>query len=176
MNAEERDYAESGLDLQYAFLDMARRVPRGDRPRHVRWSDRRVFTVDVMDVPPEGMVRGEFLSAKGDVMQGFDLQLNGWIQLADGSRVEHLRSWNDPALEPVVEYEYACSDGRLWVTNVFLRPDGQGGQVAEKWTGNAGFYVEEIGPLERVYRCSHGLLPSPDFEALVFRVTVRPKG
>jgi hypothetical protein len=51
-----------------------------------------------------------------------------------------------------------------------------GGQVVEeKWTENAGMWVEQVTPYERVYHCSHGMANPPDFESLVFRVSINNK-
>ena len=48
-----------------------------------------------------------------------------------------------------------------------------GGQVVEeKWTENAGMWVEQISPNERIYHCSDGMAHPPDFESLVFKITI----
>ena len=48
-----------------------------------------------------------------------------------------------------------------------------GQQVEEKWTENAGMWIEEISPTERIYHCSHGMAHPPDFESLVFKITIK---
>jgi hypothetical protein len=48
----------------------------------------------------------------------------------------------------------------------------RGQVVDEKWTGNSGMWVEEVSSNERIYHCSHGMAPKPDFDSLVFKVTI----
>ncbi|MDB6033141.1 MAG: hypothetical protein JWM16_3479, partial [Verrucomicrobiales bacterium] len=114
-----KDYAQSGLDLQYAMIDHARRFPdTKSRPDYILWGGLKITTGDCIAVPRSGIVQGELISCHGDVEQGFDIDVKGWIQLQDGTRVKRLRTWNDPRLEPKVEYPYFSEDGSLWVWNV----------------------------------------------------------
>ena len=53
------------------------------------------------------------ISSKGDVEQGFDIDIDGWLQLKGGERVERLRTWNDPRYAPVVEYPFWSKNGSL---------------------------------------------------------------
>jgi hypothetical protein len=170
-----KDYAASGLTIQYAMLDHVQTFPDKDtRPDHILWGGRRIQTGDKITVPPRGIVRGEFSAVKGDVEQGFDLKVTGVLVLPDGRRVELLRTWYDPRYEPVVEYPFESQDGLLRVWNVY-RVSYPGGQVVEeRWTGNAGFWVEQTSDDRRVYHCSPGTLSPPDFEALVFQITIEP--
>jgi hypothetical protein len=170
-----RDYADSGLTIQYAMLDHFRRFPdKSQRPDHVVWGGRKVKTGDSLAVPAHGVVRAEFLSSKSDLEQGFDLKLDGWLRLEKGERVSLLRTWNDPRYESFVEYPFQSNDGRLWVWNVYRARYPGGQAVEEKWTENAGMWVEEISPTEHIYHCSHGMAYPPDFESLVFRITISP--
>ncbi|MDB6035556.1 MAG: hypothetical protein JWM16_5894, partial [Verrucomicrobiales bacterium] len=41
-----------------------------------------------------------------------------------------------------------------------------------KWTGNAGFWIEQLSKNVRVYHARHGAANPPDFESCVFRVSV----
>ncbi len=168
-----RDYADSGLTIQYAMLDHIKRFPdKSLRPDYILWDGLRIKTADALTVPPQGRVRGEFLSSKGDVEQGFDLKIEGWFRLENGERVSLLRTWNDSRYELFVEYPFQSKDGRLWVWNVY-KMRYEGGQVVEeKWTENAGMWVQEVSPTERIYHCSHGMAHSPDFESLVFKITI----
>lgn len=169
-----RDYADSGLTIQYAMLDHFKRFPdRIQRPDYVLWGGLQVKTGDFLAVPAQGIVRGEFLSSKGDVEQGFDLKLDGCIRLANGEEVSLLRTWNDPRYDPVVEYPFHSKDGRLWVWNVYKARYSGGQIVEEKWTENAGLWVEKVSELERIYHCSQGFVYPPDFESLVFKITIR---
>lgn len=131
-------------------------------------------TVDVLPVPPDGVVRGEFLRVAGDPEQAFDIKVDGWIQLENGERVSVLRTWNDSLYESDVEYPFHSKDGFLRVWNVYKMRYPGGQVVEERWTENAGMWVEEASPSERIYHCSHGMANPPDFESLVFKISIRP--
>ncbi len=168
-----RDYADSGLTIQSAMVDHFKRFPdKSRRPDHIIWNGRKIKTADSVVVPPDGFVRAEFLSSKTETEQGFDIKLNGWLRLATDEKVSLLRTWNDPRYESVVEYPYHSSDGRLWVWNVYKARYPGGQTVEEKWTENAGMWVEELSSAERIYHCSHGMISAPDFDSLIFKITV----
>jgi hypothetical protein len=174
MLAAMRDYSESNLTIREAMLDHVKRYPnKAERPDCVLWAGHRIKTSDVFHVPQNGIVRGEFLSAKGEVEQGFDIQLDdGWVELKNGERISHLRTWKDEQLPSVVEYPFFSRDGLMWVWNVY-RMKYPGGQIVEeKWTENAGFWVEHMSENERIYHCSHGTATPADFESLVFKVQI----
>lgn len=172
--AEAKDYADSGLSIRTAFLDQGKRSVAARRLDYILWAGLRVKTGDSFDVPKDGVVRGEFLSCKPDIEQGFDVKVDGWLKLADGSKISTLRTWNDPRLGSAVEYPFHSRDQKLWVWNVYKMRYPGGQVVEEKWTENAGFWVEGISERERIYHCSHGAASPPDFEALVFRITIQP--
>jgi hypothetical protein len=170
----QHDYAGTGLTIQYAMLDQAKRFPdKNTRPKFLLWGGLRINTAGSISVPREGVVRGEFLSRKTDVEQGFDIKVEGWIQLAGGERVSLLRTWNDPRYVPTVAYPFYAKDGLLWVWNVYKMKYGGGQIVEEKWTGNAGFWVEKINEMERIYHCSPGMADPPNFDSLIFKIIVR---
>lgn len=176
MNAEiQRDYARSGLTIQAAFVDQFKRFPdKRQRPRWILWDGLRIVTADAIEVPNKGIVRAEFLSRTDEVEQGFDIKVDGWLQLARGERVSLLRTWNDSSFENSVEYPFLAKDGRLRVWNVYKMRYPAGQVIEEKWTENAGMWVEALSPTERIYHCSHGMAHRPDFESLVFKITVNP--
>ena len=176
-DATVRDYADSGLTIQYAMNDHAERFPDSKtRPKFLLWNGLRVWTSDSISIPREGVVRAEFLSADRSVRQGFDLKSHdGWFELAGGQRVSLLRTWKDSRHEDAVEYRFQSRDGLLWVWNVYEMTYPNGETVEEKWTENAGFWVESVSDCERIYHCSHGMAKPPDFDALVFKVSVTPK-
>jgi hypothetical protein len=172
---DDKDYAESGLTIREALLDQVKRFPdKARRPEGILWAGLAVNTGDALPVPTEASVRGEFLSSKGDVEQGFDLKLDGWLRLEKGEKVSLLRTWNDSRYEPLVEYPFHSNDGRMWVWNVYKRRFPNGRTVEEKWTENAGLWVERVSETERIYHCSHGFVYPPDFESLVFKITLNP--
>ncbi|MGZ5428537.1 MAG: hypothetical protein ACXWFS_05965 [Thermoanaerobaculia bacterium] len=166
------DFASSGLTIQYAILDQAKRSPKNERPEYILWAGLRIRTADSFSVAEDGVVRGEFLSSRGDIEQAFDLKVDGWLRLRDGQKVSLLRTWNGSRHEPVVEYPFHSRDRRLRVWNAYKMKYPSGQVVEEKWTGNAGFWIENISERERVYHCSHGAASPPDFEALVFKITI----
>jgi hypothetical protein len=170
------DYAESGLTVQQAMVAHALQHPNKERrPVTIRWGDRIVRTSDRICVPREGIVRVEFLSPTRAIRQGVDLELNGWIELSVKEHVSILRTWQDDRFEDVVEYPYLSQDGLMWTWNVYemVYPGGQ--KVVEKWTENACFWVEDHGDIERVYHCSNGMATPPDYNSLIYKVTIKPR-
>jgi hypothetical protein len=166
------DYSKSGKSIQYAMLEHAKRFPDiSTRPSWIRWGHLLVKTGDSISVPERGTWRGEFLRLSPELEQGFDVQVAGWTQLPSGKRVDLLRTWGDERLASVVEYPYYSKDCLLWVWNVYKRRRGAA-EVEERWTGNAGFWVEEISDVERVYHCSHATADPPEFEGFVFKLTI----
>jgi hypothetical protein len=171
MIEDTKDYGGHGLTIQNAMLDQYRRFPnKNNKPEYLLWQGLRIKTADSLTVPTCGTVRGEFLSSKGPTEQGFDMDADGGFQLQNGEWIHPLRTWNDPNLQPCVEYPFRSEDRLLWVWNVYKVKYRGGQTVEEKWTGNAGFWVEEIDSTERIYHCSHGSAKPPDFESLVFRI------
>jgi hypothetical protein len=174
VDTQERDYASSGLTIREAMLDVGGRQAwsqRERKPLSVLWAGRRIQTADRLSVPTTGRVRLEFLRRRTDVRQGCDLKMAGGCRLADGTLVPVLRTWFDPDLPDVEAYDYLARDGVLFTWNVYEVRRGSD-VVAEKWTENAGFWVEPLAPLDRVYHCSPGMVWPPDFDGLVYRLTV----
>src|SRR5262245_10171317 len=165
-----KNYEESGLDIQHAMLDQAKHSKV--IPPTIMWGDKLVKTADVLIVPPTGIVRGEFIRSDDKIEQGFDLRIDGYFLLPNAERVPLLRTWYDPQLHCVVEYPYESRDGRIHVWNIYKMTYPGGQVVEEKWTGNAGCWVEEQGPREKIYHCSHGSANPPDFESFVFKISV----
>lgn len=169
----ERDYASSGLTIRSALVDHFKRFPdRKRRPRHIIWDGKRIITSDLFAVPKKGIIQCEILSAKGNIEQGFDLKVDGGIRLPSGQEVTRLRTWDDLALESFVEYPFESNNGELWVNNVYKMKYPGGQIVEEKWTENAGMWVEKVSQNQRIYHCSHGMATPPDFESLVFRIAI----
>uniref|UniRef100_UPI00301D582E hypothetical protein n=1 Tax=Paludisphaera sp. TaxID=2017432 RepID=UPI00301D582E len=158
------------------MVDQAKRhTKRQSRKLSILWGGRHIQTSDLFEVPSEGIVRAEFLAATPDVPQGFDMKLDGWFQLAKGEQVPVLRTWKDDRYEDRVEYPFHSRDCRIFVWNVYEMIYPSGKRIEEKWTGNAGFWVETHGESERIYHCSHGMNNPPDFDSLVFKVSVEPR-
>jgi hypothetical protein len=164
MSANDIDYANTGLTLREAMVAHAKRYPdKKNRPDTILWGKFRVKTFDWVPVPYEGTVRLEFLSYSQIVRQGVDVHVDGWLQLARGEQVPHLRTWLDNRFEDVVEYPFFSKDGFLRTWNVYEMTYPNGQKIEEKWTGNAGFWVEVNSNNDRIYHCSHGMASPPDF-------------
>ena len=120
------------------------------RPPSILWGDYRVQTSDVIEVPPKGIVEAKLITATTVHRQGFDMKVDGWFQLSDGQKVPLLRTWNDDRFEDLVEYPFYSKDALLYVWNVYETYRGPE-KVVEKWTGNAGFWVERVSARVNVY-------------------------
>jgi hypothetical protein len=172
MHTKRHDYGGSGLTIREAMLDHANRHPdKRKRPEDILWHGLHLKTSDVFTVPEKGVVLAEFLSSRGDIEQGFDIKVDGWLALAEGEHVPLLRTWRDARFADVIEYPFFSRDGRLWVWNVYKMKRGAE-DIEEKWTENAGFWIEHVSEKERIYHCSHGMANPPDFDSLVFRIRV----
>jgi hypothetical protein len=168
------DYSLDGCSICSALVQDHINETRNERGHWIRWGDRWVRGGDWIAVPKHGIVRAEFLSWKGSSEQGVDLDVDTWILLAGGEKVPLLRTPRDDRYEDIVEYEYKSTSGylRTWNYYEYLRPDGN--SYLEKWTGNAGLWAERLSEHDRIYHCSAGGCDPPDFDHLVYRVTVRP--
>ena len=170
-----KDYGADGIDIQTAMIRHVKAHPdRTRRPMYILWNGQAVWTSYNLAVPEEGRFRLEFLSEPTQPAQGVDVKAEGGrIALAGGESVQTLRTWHDVRYEEAVEYLYKSRAGLLSIWNVYHRhwPDGR--VTEEKWTGNAGFLVEQVGHDRWVFRCSDGPAESPDFGRLTFRVSVK---
>lgn len=174
MSTDNIDYATTGMDIQSALVDRMSRYPdKNTRPDHILWGGLEVTTLQWLTVPKTGRITITLLDWKGDVEQAVDAKAEkGHLFLENGEKVELLRTWCDPRYEPVVSYPYTTKTGRLYVCNAFKRQWQNGRTVEDRWTGNAGFWVEKLSELDRIYHCSHGMTPRPDFTLLTFRATI----
>jgi hypothetical protein len=162
------DYGSSGFTLAQAFLDQAKRFSKNKRPDHVLWNGKHIKTADVWVIPRSFVIRGFFIS-KPDKNQGFDIDVDdGGLILQDGEELQTLRTWYDPKYESKIKYQGSSLAERLWIWNVYRTS----AKIEEKWSGNAGFWVEKATELDRTYHCSPGTEDRPDFESLVFRIVV----
>lgn len=168
-----RNYESTGLDIQAAMVDLATKHPdKSTRPRFIRWGEHLVTTIYDWRVPTSGTISIEFIEASSDVRQGFDVKVDNGRIFVQQNKVSHLRTWHDAELPDIVAYDYETSDGVMKCWNVYERswPDGQ--TTEEKWTGNSGFFVEEVNETEKVFHCSHGAVSNPNFNCLVVRVRI----
>ena len=171
-----KDYANSGMDIQSAMVDMVKTHPdKGRRPDHILWDGRKVRTMHWVQVPNEFQLTLEFLS-EPNIDQAADIKVeDGYLTLAAGEHVSLLRTWHDPNYESKVQYTGHSRTGRILVYNV-SRLARAGRMSEEKWTGNAGMLVEQTGPREWLYRCSSAVSSPPDFGDIVFRVIINETG
>lgn len=167
------DYEHSGLNIKRAMLDHIRKFPeKSQRPAHIIWGGREIKVVDWIEVPTNGTVRFEFISGQDGIEQGFDAKLEGWFELEQKEKIPVLRTWKDDRYEDVVEYPFFSRDNRMGIWNVYKEHLPNGQIREDKWSGNAGCWIEKITEYERIYHCSPGMLDPPDFESLVFKVTI----
>ncbi len=170
------DFASSGLDVQAAMVRAVKSYGKKiDGSCGILWNGRVVLGGDRIPCGKRGLVRLELLHFSEDVEQGVDLKVDGYFELLHGEKVPLLRTWADARYEDVVEYPYFSKSGLIHVWNVFKRRFPNGQTLEDRWTGNAGFWIEELSPTDRIYHCSHGMADAPDFEALRFRVSVFPQ-
>lgn len=167
------DYAEKGWSIQRALVDAFSKKADKRAPTTIEWAGKLISNADVIVVPKKGRVRLEIIGHQPDLRQGIDIEMNGGVVLLDGTIQPSLRTWCDPEFEEILEYEYVSQDGLLRTWNVYEMRWPHGPTTIEKWTGNAGMWVETIGPMDRVYHCSPGMAEEPNFSALKYRLTVR---
>lgn len=170
------DYSTTGLTIQEAMVVDYKKYPSKNKlPRSIRWGTHRIQTADAWNVLKEGRIRLEFLSCSRHVRQGVDIKLDGGIWLSDGTCIPVLRTWIDPKFEDVVEYSYYAKDSEMRIWNVYKMNYPAGQVIEEGMTRNAGFWIEIVSPSVRIYHCSHGLCFPPDFESMVFKLSISPK-
>lgn len=169
-----KDFGADGIDIQTAMIRHVQAQPdRATRSKHIEWNGKAVWTSFDVVVSEEGRFRLEFLSEPRDPSQGVDVKVeHGSIALPGGEAVRILRTWHEPGHEKTVEYPYKATARMLKVWNVYRRPWPDGRITEEKWTGNAGFLVQQEAAGCWVFRCSSGPAPSPDFDQLVFRLSI----
>ena len=154
------------------MMDMANRYPdKAHRPDHILWNGLKVKTADRWLVPIRGTIQIAILSKSADIEQGVDVKFeDGALQLSGGENISLLRTWADSRYEDTVSYPYFSQSGRICVWNVY-KLNFPNGRIREaKWTGNAGFWVDEPSSGHRIYHCSHGMAVKPDFDLFTFRI------
>ena len=171
--AEMEDFEPTARSIHAAMLSHGKSQATKGKALAIRWGDRVVRTADRFEVTSNGKIKIEFLRRAYEFRQGLDIKVSDGIVLADGTRVPVLRTWNDPEYEDVLEYEFASPDNTMAIWNVYEETNPAGTKFPAKWSGNAGFWVDVAGN-QRTYHCSAGPCSPPDFEALVFRVTLIP--
>jgi len=105
---------------------------------------------------------------------GVDLGVEGRFVNKVGDELRSpLRTWWEPDLSGVVEYEYEARDGRLRITTAQRFPH-RGQWFVDQWTGESGMWVEVLtrDGVNRRYHCNHRDTSPRTFEDLVFDVTV----
>ena len=172
------DYSKSGLSIQAAMVDFAKKHPdKKSRPKFIQWGDYQIRTWDTFTLPSEGKIRAVFKKTSDLYVQGFDLSFEeGCLLLEKDEEIPLLRTWYDAAYEDDVEYEFKSTDGKLlWFWNVTKRKWPNGSVTEEKLTGNAGFWIEHISDLHRIYHCSSAEATPPNFDSLVVEVQIMPE-
>lgn len=169
---EMKDYSEAGMSVQSAMLDLAKQIPDPSRrPKYINWDDKKVFTGCFIDIPEKFQLQLAFISTPDD-NQAVDLKIpKGYLLLTNGKKVQLLRTWNSPKYESIVEYQGISKDGKLFLYNVYK--EVRNNRVfEEKWTNNAGFWYENVTKGKYRFHCSPGYFQKPDFESLIFELTI----
>lgn len=169
-----KDYSKTGVTIQRAMIDFANRHPdKKRRPDHIIWNGLKIKTSDMITLPVHCNLQLEFLSSAETPNQGFDIKVyDGWIELKDRKKVELLRTWNDPVYEPIVTYKIYAAKRKIGVWNSYRMKYPGGRIVEERWTENAGFWVEKLSESCRVYHCSPGWCHPPDFEQMIVKLSI----
>lgn len=171
------DYATTGMSIQAALKDLSARTRAAKKelrlPVVIPWGSREIQVSDLLAVPRRGMLRIRLLSELEDPPFGVDVETAGAFHVRGAGDVPLLRTWNsDPSRE--VAYPFESRDGVLRTWPVYMIKRGRE-WLTEKWTGNAGFWVEHVTLHDRIYHCSHGDDAPPNFERFVYRLTVSPR-
>lgn len=166
------DYAGTGLDIQAAMLSEVKKTSAKRGPISVVWDGRDIQTSAFMNVPKDGVIKATFLKCDDIVAQGFDLALDGYLELQGGEHVSLLRTWCESQYSDSVTYSFHSDDGIIKFWNVYRRSWPNGKITEEKWTGNAGFWIEEMGAGAYKFHCSPGPIERPDFECLVIEIHI----
>ena len=177
---EEKDYGHLGYTIGQAFVQQhleckKKKIPA---PNFVLWRGKIVKIFDKIKLPPHGKITGIVLhdAFSEKKMNGFDLKFeNGYLVLEEGEQIKHLRTWSDPDYEDKVEYEFfATPNSILSIWNVSRIYLSNGHILVEKWTGNAGFIIEEITEYHKVYHCNHYEAENADFNDFRFSIEISP--
>lgn len=169
-----RDFGADGISIQTAMVRHVQSHPdRVTRPKYILWNGKVLRTTYEIAVQKTGAFELEFLSQARYPLQGVDVSVDeGEISLTRGGRVGTLRTWHDPRYEETVKYPFRAKNGLLRVWNVYQCALPSGEIVDEKWTGNAGFIVEQESERQWLFHCSCGPCTPPDFDQLIFRLSI----
>lgn len=158
--------APDGPSLQEQFLRS------GGRP--VVIAGRTIVQMDRIGIPDTAQITIRFVSkaiCEGNAVV-VALPKPGRIFLSDGTAVQALKIWDDPALPREVTYKVEASGQLLQVYNKYRTRHGPDFVTEDNFTGNAGMIVTDLQPDCRLYECSNGpgkFSPSD----LVFEITWR---
>lgn len=177
MIVSKKDYCESGMTIRSAMLDDAKNQPRRSiADNYIIWGGKEIRTSSILHPPwSEGSVKLSFLKREGSDPQGLDLKVDdGELTSTEGLVFKTLRTWASDEYEDEVEYRYRAPSRAIWAWNVYNMIYPSGRSVEEKWTENAGMWVEQKSADTYLLHCSSGVLKSPNFENFVVQVEFRP--
>ena len=162
------DYANSGLTIQQAIVQEAKRIGKGEGRGSVLWQGLRVQAFCWMEIPSDGEVKIELVRYKRDDWIGIDLRFEGGGVKGQHGWINRLRTWASSDFDDSVSYQYT-SLGRVSVSIVSKVRFPNGRSSVESLTGNSAFYFERLGS-EIVGHASHAQSVPPDFDFLEFRL------
>lgn len=170
----EVNYAPTGLSISNAMGDMMGRKRRCgapiDTPPRLRWGKLSVATGDVWgevygDVDIAVRVDGH----RPELRHGISLSTPTPTLFPLGETPRHeVLLWPSSG-ERDFEVRGTSLTGVLRITTVYVVGGGDRSTV-ERWTGNAGFWVERESSRQRVYHANHHSTSPPSFEDLTFSV------
>ncbi|MEV4659074.1 hypothetical protein [Micromonospora sp. NPDC049301] len=169
------DYASTGLTISTGLLDVSKRNQRLRRPPvlplTLKWGLLAVTTGDAWGgLPIESTLSLTVLAQGAGVKQGIALMApRGQIRNGADVGSPELILWAGDGRT----FTIGCQSphGVLQVCNVYEEA-GPGWSRVERWTENAGLWVEWVSETERLYHCNHASTAPPTFDDLVFSVRV----
>ena len=174
------DYEGTGLSIANAMLDAGKRRRWLGRPGTIppllSWGARQITSGDVWrDVPVGGSIAVAVRAFVDGLDHGFAVSAQGGALshggLADGSEsAEELVLWPTPT-EREFEVRYTSPRQILLLCNVY-RVSGPTWSKVDKWSENAGLWIEQGSERVRTYHCNHASTRPPTFADLVVTVSV----
>jgi hypothetical protein len=171
------DYERTGLSVNVAMLDHTGRKRRAgetvETPPRLRWDGLVVATGDIWrDVPAGCLVEIEVDRQRPELRHGISISsANAALSLDAREAQPEVIIW--PTAEDR-RFEIRCGSpaGGLRVTNVY-EVGGETWSRIERWTKNAGLWVDRVSADERIYHCNHSATSPATFDDLVFSMRLR---
>jgi hypothetical protein len=173
------DYAQTGLSINVSMLDHTRRGRRLGRavetPPKLSWGGLTVVTGDIWEnADANSVISVEISRWRADIRHGVSISSNERVLRPGGqgdrSGQSEIILW---PTEDEQRFEIRCdsSASQIRVTNAY-QVGGDNWSRIERWTENAGLWVDSISERRRVYHCNYYSSAPPTFVDLVFTMSV----